>query len=575
MELYFSVYDYIVFGSMLAISGLIGVYFGFCRTQKQNTTAEYLLGSKKMGVFPVAISLTATHISAVTMLGVPAEMYLHGTQYWVCAISGLVVTIAMSHLYLPVFMELQITSCYGYLEKRFGVSLRNLASGLYTLCTILGVPVLIYAPAIAFSQVTGINLHIITPVMCVICIFYTTIGGIRAVVWTDTIQFLLMVGALVVVIIMGTNMLGGFAEVFRIADRGERIIIFDMNTDPFVRSSFWMVSIGLTTMWISNIGVSPECVQRFLAIPTLSDSRKVVWIFGIGHIIIKLCSVYNGLIVYGKYADCDPVSNGSVKKADQIFAYYVLDVASSIPGLSGLFVAGIFSAALSSMSSCMNTLAGTFYMDFVKHKYPSLSDETGSRIMKLLVVVIGTTCLGLVFVVEKLGNIFSLGISIGGVTAGTLLGIFTLGMVCPRANTTGARWGAYASLIIVSGIVLGAQLNIMEGNLKYTSLPFNLTGCNNPEFANTTSIILNEHHDNSNVPWIFRIGFMYYSVIGAMIVFIVGYPVSILTGGHDDIDERLLAPFLRGWYRRRRKAKNLPKGAKPDQEMHLILTPDR
>lgn len=189
MDLYLSVYDYVVFGTMLAISGLIGVYFGFCRTQKQNTTSEYLLGSKKMGVFPVAISLTATHISAVTMLGVPAEMYLYGTQYWVCAISGLIVTFAMSHLYLPVFMELQITSCYGYLEKRFGVSLRNLASGLYTLYTILGVPVLIYAPAIAFSQVTGINLHTITPIMCIVCIFYTTIGGIRAVVWTDTVRF--------------------------------------------------------------------------------------------------------------------------------------------------------------------------------------------------------------------------------------------------------------------------------------------------------------------------------------------------------------------------------------------------
>ncbi|GAB0095389.1 sodium-coupled monocarboxylate transporter 1 [Sergentomyia squamirostris] len=374
----------------------------------------------------------------------------------------------------------------------------------------------------------------------------------------------MMVGALIVVMIMGTSLLGGVSEVFKIADRGERIILFDMTTDPFVRSSFLMVSVGLTTMWISNIGVSPECVQRFLAIPTLSDSRKVVWIFGIGHIIIKLCSVYNGLIVYGKYADCDPVTDGRVKKPDQIFAYYVLDVASSVPGLSGLFVAGIFSAALSSMSSCMNTLAGTFYMDFVKHKYPSLSDETGSRIMKMSVVFIGTTCLGLVFVVEKLGNIFSLGISLGGVTAGTLLGIFTLGMLCPRANTAGARWGAYASLVIVSAIVCGAQMNIAEGNLKYSSLPFNLTGCTS---TNATSIIYNEHHDNSSVPWIFRIGFMYYSVIGALIVFIVGYPVSILTGGDEDIDERLLAPFMRSWYRNQRKSKKM------NQEMHVFLAP--
>lgn len=199
-------------------------------------------------------------------------------------------------------------------------------------------------------------------------------------------------------------------------------------------------------------------------------------------------------------------------------------------------------------------------------RYPHLSDEAGSRIMKLLVVGIGTTCLGLVFVVEKLGNIFSLGISIGGVTAGTLLGIFTLGMVCPRANATGARWGAYASLTIVSAIVMGAQLNIADGNLKYPSLPLNV--CNGT--TNATSIILNEHHDNSSVPWIFRIGFMYYSVIGALLVFVVGYPVSLLTGGNDDIDERLLAPFLRSWYRNSRKVKNLPKIVQ-SEEMRVFL----
>lgn len=88
--------------------------------------------------------------------------------------------------------------------------------------------------------------------------------------------------------------------------------------------------------------------------------------FGIGHTLIKLFSVYNGLLIFGKYETCDPVSDGRVEKPDQIFAYYVMDVARQIPGLTGLFVAGVFSAALSSMSSCLNTLAGTLYYDFMK-----------------------------------------------------------------------------------------------------------------------------------------------------------------------------------------------------------------
>lgn len=145
-----------------------------------------------------------------------------------------------------------------------------------------------------------------------------------------------------------------------------------VDPNPFLRSTFWMVSMvsflislltnslefnhiireiqGLTTMWISNVGITPECVQRFVAIPELKDAKKACWIFGVGHIAIKLFAVYNGLLIFAKYSieKCDPVYNGDVGKYDQIFPYYVMDVARQIPGLPGLFIVGALSAALSS-----------------------------------------------------------------------------------------------------------------------------------------------------------------------------------------------------------------------------------
>lgn len=164
-----------------------------------------------------------------------------------------------------------------------------------------------------------------------------------------------------------------------------------MDPDPFVRSTFWMVSVGLTTMWISNVGITPECVQRFVAIPKLSDAVKACWIFGIGHIFIKLFAVYNGLLIYAKYsiAKCDPVFNGDVGKYDQIFPYYVMDVARNIPGLPGLFIVGALSAALSSMSSCLNSLSGTVYEDFLRPYMPNASERSASNIMKVLTFSIG------------------------------------------------------------------------------------------------------------------------------------------------------------------------------------------
>lgn len=176
---------------------------------------------------------------------------------------------------------------------------------------------------------------------------------------------------------------------------------------------------------------------------------------------MKLCSVYNGLLIFSKYHDCDPVHSGLVKKNDQIFAYYVLDVAQKIPGLPGLFVVGIFSAALSSMSTIMNTLAGTIYDDFVRTRF-NFKESTASTLIKSMVVFIGVLCLVLVFVVEKLGSVFSLAISVSGVTSGTLLGIFFLGMFSPRINAKVRResffcTGIFIKLAFQTGCILGSN----------------------------------------------------------------------------------------------------------------------
>lgn len=152
-----------------------------------------------------------------------------------------------------------------------------------------------------------------------------------------------------------------------------------------------MVSVGLTTMWISNVGITPECVQRFVAIPKLESAQQACWIFGVGHICIKMFAVYNGLLIFAKYTNekCDPVFNGVVGKYDQIFPYFVMDVSRNIPGLPGLFIVGALSAALSSMSSCLNSLSGTVYEDFIRPYMPNASEKTASTIMKSLTFSIG------------------------------------------------------------------------------------------------------------------------------------------------------------------------------------------
>jgi solute carrier family 5 (sodium-coupled monocarboxylate transporter), member 8/12 len=212
--------------SEVKIPALIGIYFGFISKTKQNNTKEYLLGGKSMNFFPIATSLIASHISGITLMSIPAEMYANGTQYAVMVIPAIVVGIALTFIYLPVFYELQLTSSFQYLEMRFDKSVRNVASFIYAISIIIFVPIIVYVPALAFSQVSGINLHVITFVTSLICVFYTTVGGLKAVVWTDTLQFLLMIGAIVCVIALGLQTTGGFQNVWEAAERGGRLTFF-------------------------------------------------------------------------------------------------------------------------------------------------------------------------------------------------------------------------------------------------------------------------------------------------------------------------------------------------------------
>lgn len=207
-------------------SALIGIYFGFISKKKQNNTTEYLLGGKKMNFFPIAASLIASHISGITLLSIPAEMYAYGSQYAVMILPAFATGIALTYIYLPVFYELQLTSSFQYLELRFDKSVRRVASLIYAISIIIFVPIIVYVPALAFSQVSGINLHIITLVTSIICVFYTTVGGLKAVVWTDTLQFILMIGAVCCVIFLGLTSTGGLFNVWNTADKGGRLVFF-------------------------------------------------------------------------------------------------------------------------------------------------------------------------------------------------------------------------------------------------------------------------------------------------------------------------------------------------------------
>ncbi|XP_012277365.1 sodium-coupled monocarboxylate transporter 2 [Orussus abietinus] len=539
--------DYVLFGGLLGVSILIGIYFGFFGKKQDNTT-EYLLGGKTMAFFPVSMSLIASHLSGISLLGVPSEVYLFGTQYAACVVTSFASCFLVSSVYLPVFYKLQLTSTFEYLEARFSRPVRLLASFLYTFSLITYIPLVIYVPALAFAQATEFNLHVVAPVICVVCIFYTTIGGLKAVVWSDAIQLTVTIGSLFAVLFLGISSAGGISNIWRVAGEGSRLEFWNMNPSPFVRNSFWGMSVGMVLTWTSSLGVTQGSMQRFLSVPTVKDARKALAVMAVGLVVIKWTSIFTGLAMYTKYHDCDP-SSTVVSKSDQILPYYVMDVAGDIPGLPGLFLAGLVSAGLSTMSACLNTAAGTIYEDFVDPWMPESADREAraAGIMKVTVVLLGVLCVCMVFVVDELGDIFQVSLSLNGITAGAMLGLFSLGMLMPWANTKGAVVGGACSMCLMIWIIVGTQYYMARRIIVYEPLPLSTEGCPLSERFNATTTTPASIPSEDEPLALYHVSFMYYTLVGALTVMVVGTIVSFLFGPSNlqDLDRDHFPPIVR------------------------------
>ncbi|XP_046813768.1 sodium-coupled monocarboxylate transporter 2-like [Vespa crabro] len=538
--------DYVLFAMILTVSILIGIYFGFF--SKQDTTMEYLLGGKRMGFFPIAMSLIASHISGITLLGVPSEVYQYGTQYAACIITSILSCFISAYVFLPVFFKLQLTSTFEYLEVRFSRRVRILCSLLFLISLLMYIPIVIYVPALAFSQVTDFSLHTITPVLCAVCILYTSIGGLKAVVWTDTIQFTVTIGGLFAVLILGIKSVGGVSEVWKRSEMGNRLIFFNMDVSPYARNTFWGMTIGMTTTWLVHLGIHQGCVQRYLSVPKERDAKRALGITAVGLIVVKLVSVFTGLIIFAKYYDCDPLLSKTIKRADQILPYYVMDVAGNVPGLPGLFLAGLVSAALATMSASLNTMSGTIYKDFIELWIPDgpKKEARAATIMKIIVLIIGGISVGLVFVVEHLGTVFQMAISIRSVTDGPWLGLFLLGMLFPCSNAEGALLGGFVSLIVMFFLAGGSEWYIANGQIHKILLPVSIEGCSYP--LNETDITTRAPLTLNEEPMgIFKISFMYFTLIGSLIVVVVGVIGSYLFGNVDltEIDPDHISPIMK------------------------------
>ncbi|CAK8678941.1 unnamed protein product [Clavelina lepadiformis] len=312
----FSAIDYVVFGCMLLISTAIGIYY-MIKDRKKQTTEEYLLGGRSMSSYPVAFSLSVSFMSGVLILGTTAEVYRYGTVYVWLLVAYVVMAVITAEIYIPTFYRMKLASVYEYLEKRFSRTIRIQGTILYMLHTIPYIGIVIYAPALAVNAVTGLDIWSAAVSTGVICIIYSSMGGLKAVIWTDAFQAVIMLVGFFSILIRGSILLGGIGKIWENCLDGERIELWRFSLDPRIRYTMWNLSIGGTVYYMSLFAVNQGQVQRFLSCRSLREAKKSVLLNIFGLITLASLAILTGLTMYAHYHGCDPLSLGVVHKPDQ------------------------------------------------------------------------------------------------------------------------------------------------------------------------------------------------------------------------------------------------------------------
>ncbi|CAF1058693.1 unnamed protein product [Adineta steineri] len=391
---------------------------------KKSSAREYLLANGEMGVIPTALSLTVSFVSAISVLGMPSEIYMHGTMFLYQIIAWIIGLTLSALVFMPKFRELNYTSIFE--------------------------------------------------------------GGIKAIIWTDVLQFTFILVGLLPATIQGLIQLGGLKQTFLIASRDGRIEFDNVNFDPRTRHTVWTLIIGCSFNILAEYSFNQALVQRYLCVRSVRAARQVILINGIGIIIFILLLSLTGLVIYAFYANCDPYTAGFVSSSDQLFPYFVMEVLSNTVGLRGIFLACIFSASLSTISSGLNSLAAVFiedvYQGLMRRR---LNDEQLGRVSKIYSAILGAVVILLSFAVSYLGSVLNAALSLGGVFAGPIMGVFFLGFFFPRVQRRSALVGLLSGLGLQLWIFLGAQMTKNRG--QSGRLPLSVTNCSK---FNTTTLPL-------------------------------------------------------------------------------------
>lgn len=453
--------DLIVF--LVYMLGIIG--FGISFYFRKNTADDFVTGGGKLPAWALGMSIFATYVSSISFLALPGSAFQGNWNGFVFSLSIPIAAAIAVRYFVPLYRKLQSPSAYAFLEERFGPWARIYASSCYLLTQLARMGAIMYLLALPMHALFGWSIPMVVFLTGLGVMVYATLGGISAVVWTDAVQgVVLIAGALGCFLLIVYKMPEGIAQIWEIAQRENKLSLGSLSPD-LTQSTFWVVLVYGLFINLQNFGIDQSYIQRYKIAKTAKDAKKSTWFGSLLYIPVSLLFFVIGTSLFAYYqvfADSLPSDLQQIQNADKVFPFFIASVLPS--GISGLVIAAIFAAGMSTISTSINSSATVILEDhFKKYIQPHPSEKTQRTVlygasfgMGILGMLVGLGFNGVESALEAwwaLASIFS----------GGILGLFFLAVLGKTKNNFSAIAAVISGLAVIGYISLA---DLLPGDLR-------------------------------------------------------------------------------------------------------------
>lgn len=441
-------FDWIVIGLYFIVIFLIGLFF----SKRTKSTDDYFKAGGRVPALVTAMSIYATALSSISFIAIPASVYNNSWLLGMAPLGIILMVLWAAYTFVPFFRRINVTTAYEYLGRRFDNSFRLVGSLTFILFHIVRMAIVIYLPTLAMQQVLpALNPIIITIIVSIFCVAYTSMGGIEAVLWSDAIQtVVLLFGAFLVIVVGFSSAPEGIGQGFKtLADNG-KIISPDFFSLDLAKSSIWVMIIGGFVNSIYSYVGSQDIVQRYATNKDENEAKKSLFMNVplLCTSIIIFIGMGSALYIYFHFK----VSLPSNVNGNAILPYFVVN---ALPvGISGLVIAAIFAAAQSTVSSSLNSVSTCMTADILEYLKPGMEDKSKLKFARLSSWIVGifSTLLAIYFIKKGQGDMFLYFQAVTGLLGGPIASVFLCGIFFDKIESK-AVWVGFAISVIVAFII--------------------------------------------------------------------------------------------------------------------------